>query len=69
MAALVYSVDRRIGIEIKRADAPTMTSSMVSALKDLDLHRLLVVYPGAIRYALRPTVEVMSLAQCVAELA
>jgi hypothetical protein len=46
-----------------------MTSSMVSALKDLALHRLLVVYPGSTRYALRPKVEVMSLAQCVAELA
>ena len=66
---LLFLKGRRIGIEIKRADAPTMTSSMVSALKDLELHRLLVVYPGAIRYALRPSVEVMSLAQCVAELA
>ena len=54
--------------EIKRADAPTMTSSMVSAFKDLELHRLLVVYPGSTRYTLRPKVEVMSLAQCVAEL-
>jgi uncharacterized protein len=35
----------------------------------LDLHRLLVVYPGAVRYTLRPKVEVMSLAQCAAELA
>jgi len=42
---------------------------MVSALEDLELHRLVVVYPGSVRYALRPDVEVMSLAQCVAELA
>jgi len=60
---------RRIGVEIKRADAPTMTPSMVSALKDLDLHRLLVVYPGSTRYTLRSKVEVMSLVECVAELA
>ncbi len=59
---------RRIGIEIKRADAPRMTPSMASALEDLELHRLLVVYPGAVRYTLRPKVEVMSLSQCVAEL-
>jgi predicted AAA+ superfamily ATPase len=65
---LLFLKGRRIGIEIKRADAPTMTASMVSALKDLELHRLLVVYPGSVRYALRPTVEVMSLAQCMAEL-
>jgi uncharacterized protein len=59
---------RRIGIEVKRADAPRMTPSMASALEDLELHRLLVVYPGAVRYTLRPKVEVMSLSQCVAEL-
>ncbi len=59
---------RRIGIEIKRADAPRMTPSMASSLEDLELHRLLVVYPGAVRYTLRPKVEVMSLSQCVAEL-
>jgi predicted AAA+ superfamily ATPase len=60
---------RRIGIEVKRADAPKMTPSIGSALEDLELHRLLVVYPGSVRYALRPKVEVMSLSQCVAELA
>jgi hypothetical protein len=46
-----------------------MTPSMGSALDDLELHRLLVVYPGSVRYTLRPKVEVMSLAQCMAELA
>jgi uncharacterized protein len=66
---LLFLKGRRIGIEIKRADAPKMTPSMGSALEDLELHRLLVVYPGSVRYALRPKVEVMSLAQCVAELA
>jgi predicted AAA+ superfamily ATPase len=66
---LLFLKGRRIGIEIKRADAPKMTPSMASALRDLDLHRLLVVYPGSVRYALGPKVEVMSLAQCVADLA
>jgi hypothetical protein len=42
---------------------------MGSALEDLELHRLFVVYPGSLRYTLRPKVEVMSLSQCVAELA
>ena len=65
---LLFLRGRRIGIEIKRADAPTMTPSMISALKDLELHRLLVVYPGATRYKLRSKVEVMSLAECMAEL-
>ena len=66
---LLFLKGRRVGIEIKRADAPKMTPSMGSALEDLKLHRLLVVYPGSVRYTLRPKVEVMSLAQCVAELA
>jgi predicted AAA+ superfamily ATPase len=66
---LLFLEGHRIGIEIKRADAPKMTPSMGSALEDLELHRLLVVYPGSVRYALHPKVEVMSLSQCVAELA
>jgi predicted AAA+ superfamily ATPase len=66
---LLFLKGRRIGVEIKRADAPKMTPSMVSALKDLELHRLLVVYPGSARYTLGSKVEVVSLAQCVAELA
>src|ERR1700723_1666666 len=66
---LLFLKGRSIGIEIKRADAPKMTPSMGSALEDLELHRLLVIYPGSVRYTLRPKVEVMSLAQCVAELA
>ncbi|MDE2135948.1 MAG: ATP-binding protein [Gammaproteobacteria bacterium] len=66
---LLFLKGRRIGIEIKRADAPKMTPSMGSALEDLELHQLLVVYPGSVRYALHPKVEVMSLSQCMAELA
>jgi hypothetical protein len=66
---LLFLKGHRIGIEIKRADAPKMTPSMGSALEDLELHRLLVVYPGSVRYTLHPKVEVMSLSQCVAELA
>jgi len=66
---LLFLKGQRIGVEIKRADAPTMTPSMVSALKDLELHRLLVVYPGSVRYTIRPKVEVLSLEQCMAELA
>lgn len=59
---------RRVGVGIKRADAPNMTPSMGSALEDLELYRLLVVYPASVRYTLRLKVEAMSLSQCVAEL-
>jgi uncharacterized protein len=61
---LLFQKGRRIGIEIKRADAPKMTPSMSAALDDLELSRLLVVYPGSTAYTLRPKVEVMSLPQC-----
>jgi uncharacterized protein len=66
---LLFLRGRRIGIAIKRADAPTMTPSTVSALKDLELNRLLVVYPGSTRHTLRSKVEVMSLAECMGGLA
>lgn len=66
---LLFLKGRRIGVEIKRADAPKMTPSMASAFADLGLQRLLVVYPGPVRYALHSGIEVMPLAQCIAELA
>jgi uncharacterized protein len=65
---LLFVDGRRIGVEIKRADAPKMTPSMGSALADLKLSRLLVVYPGAVRYSMGPKVDVMSLTQCIDEL-
>lgn len=50
---------RRIGVEIKRSDAPSMTPSMRSALDDLRLNRLWVIYPGEQRYALHERVTVL----------
>jgi hypothetical protein len=40
-----------------------------AALTDLGLERLLIVYPGDQRYTLSDRVEVLSLAECVAEVA
>jgi uncharacterized protein len=48
-----------VGIEVKWADAPTMTKSMHVALSDLGLRRLAVVYPGDKRYTLQKGVEVV----------
>jgi uncharacterized protein len=50
---------RRYGIEIKRADAPTMTPSIRTALVDLDLTALTVIYPGTQRYTLERRVRVV----------
>ncbi|OGA11612.1 MAG: hypothetical protein A3H33_15900, partial [Betaproteobacteria bacterium RIFCSPLOWO2_02_FULL_65_20] len=43
---LLFKAGRRIGVECKRADAPTLTPSMRIALSDLKLDELRVVYPG-----------------------
>ena len=43
---------KRVGVEIKRVDAPRRTRSMAAALSDLSLDALFVVYPGRTRYAL-----------------
>lgn len=49
---LIMSGARRIGIEVKRGDAPALTRSMRVALADLQLDQLWVVYPGKARYKL-----------------
>jgi hypothetical protein len=56
----------RIGIETRRTDAPKMTQWMGSVRGVLELHRLLEVYRGSVPCTLRPKVEAMLLAQCVA---
>lgn len=45
---------KRWGVEVKYADAPTLTRSMRIAIDDLSLEHLWVVYPGETRYALAP---------------
>jgi uncharacterized protein len=62
---VIFKNGRRIGVECKRADAPTLTPSMRIALADLKLDELYVVYPGQTRYALTRKVEVVPLAQLV----
>ncbi len=52
---------KRIGIEFKRVDAPRLTPSMRSALSDLKLDKLLVIYPGSLRYPITERVEAVPL--------
>jgi hypothetical protein len=52
-------------VEFKRMDAPRLTPSMQTALKDLRLEALYVVYPGSRRYALAANVEVVPLGALV----
>jgi predicted AAA+ superfamily ATPase len=57
---LVFSKGGKMyGVEVKRADAPTMTPSMRVALEDLKLERIVVVYPGKKRYALHKKINVV----------
>ena len=59
---LMLKDGRRVGVEFKRADAPTLTLSMRIAMQDLRLDALYVVYPGTRRYALAQGVEAVPLA-------
>jgi len=49
---LLVKDGKMIGIEYKRMDAPRLTSSMMIAMKDLNLSRLAVIYPGTKRYSI-----------------
>ena len=49
---LLLKHGRRVGVEVKRIDAPRRTRSMLVALNDLRLDALYVVYPGDTRYAI-----------------
>ena len=62
---LLFKNGRRIGVECKRADAPTLPPAMRTALTALKLDELYVVYPGEKRYPLTKQVEVVPLAQLV----
>ena len=59
---LLFKRGRRIGVECKRSDAPSLTPSIRVALDDLKLDRILVVYPGDRRYPLGERVEAFPLA-------
>jgi predicted AAA+ superfamily ATPase len=62
---LVLQNGLRIGVEIKRADAPRLSASMRQALADLDLDRLLVITPGERSYRLNERTQVLSLAEAL----
>lgn len=47
------------GVEVKRADAPTMTKSIETALECLDIERIAVIYPGKRRYSIHKQVDVV----------
>jgi predicted AAA+ superfamily ATPase len=52
-----FSKGKRIGVEIKRTDAPKLTKSMKVCLQDLKLNDLYVIYPGDQEYHLADQVK------------
>ena len=58
---LIIKNGKRIGFEFKYADAPTITKSMLTALQDLSLDHLYVIYPQKISYSLADKISVHGL--------
>lgn len=52
---------RMVGVECKRTDTPRMTPSIRTALSDLNLDKVIVVYPGDKRFSLSDQVEAIPL--------
>jgi predicted AAA+ superfamily ATPase len=63
---LMLRGSRRIGVEIKRSDAPSLTPSMRIALDDLRLNKLWIVYPGRQRYDLNNKVTAIPFDEVIA---
>lgn len=62
---LMLKDKKRIGVECKRMDAPVMTPSIRTALADLKLDHVYVVYPGTKEYAISKNVDAIPLASLV----
>lgn len=58
---LLFRRGRAVGFEIKRTDAPTRTKSMISAIQELDLEHLYVVYPGKQSYRVDDQITALSI--------
>lgn len=60
---LIFSGGKRYGVECKFNEAPKVSKSMHSALADLDLTHLWVVYPGPHSYPVHEKITVLPLAK------
>jgi uncharacterized protein len=63
---LMLRGSRRVGVEIKRSDAPSLTPSMRIALDDLRLDKLWIIYPGRQRYNLNTRVAAIPFDEAIA---
>jgi uncharacterized protein len=65
---LVVRGNERRGFEVKYTDAPTLTPSMRSALEDLKLDSLEVVYPGTRTYSLHAKVKAVPVSRLLQDI-
>ena len=65
---LVVAGNRRIGFEVKPAEAPRPTPSMRAAFETLGLDRLDVVHAGTESYAMAPGIRALPAARLATEL-
>jgi len=56
---LLLKDGRRIGVECKRVDGPRLTPSMRTALEDLELDRIFVIYPGNLSFPIADQVTAL----------
>ena len=61
MDLLLLIDNKKIGIEVKYQDAPTLTKSMRTAQDELGLDEIIVIYPGDRCYQLADNIQVMGL--------
>jgi len=54
---------RRFGFEFKYGDAPARTRSMLVALQDLNLDRIIIIYPGDREYELEDRIAAVPIGQ------
>lgn len=62
---LIMRGTKRIGFEFKYSMTPKITKSMYSALQDLRLDRLLIIYPGEITFPLSKEITCVGLADLI----
>ncbi len=58
---LIMEGNKRIGIEFKTSETPKTTKSMHSAIRDLNLEKISIIYPGKESYPIHEKIEVCSL--------
>ena len=58
---LLFHKGKRYGMEVKFSEAPEITRSMQTALHDLDLSHLWVIYPGGDAYQVEKKISVLPL--------